>query len=117
MEKQLENSSDYVSSLLNTYSSLSEYFEEIAYHLNCEISDLRMLSSQDDNDEEGWEIKSFFPQGAKIEKEKMLYENYHTKDFAVGSVYKVQVDGKTYIAEVNASPFIVWSKRQRVNES
>lgn len=57
MEKQNENSFDYVSSLLNTYSSLSEYFEEIAYHLNCEISDLRMLESQDDNDEEGWEIK------------------------------------------------------------
>lgn len=119
MENQRKNSQEIINDLLGEYSSLRAYFEEIAYHLSCKVEDLRILEVHPDfeeQDEEGWEIESFFPKGTKIENQKVLYDNYHTSDFSIGEVSKIAVAGKTYITEQNASPLTVYSKVQRNEE-
>lgn len=116
MEKQRENSQEIINDLLKDYPSLRAYFEEVAYHLSCRVRDLRILDVHPDfeeQDEEGWEIKCFFPEGAKIENHRVLYENYHTSDFSIGEVSKIISEGKTYIVEQNASPLTVYTKVQR----
>lgn len=116
MEKQIENSQEIINDLLRDYPSLRMYFEEIAYHLNCRVEDLRILEVHPDfeeQDEEGWEIKLFFPEGTKIENQKVLYDNYQTSDFSIGEVSKITADGKTYIVEQNAAPLTVYTKVQR----
>ena len=116
MEKQNESSQEIINDLLKDYPSLRVYFEEIAYHLNCKVKDLRVLQVHPDfeeQDEEGWEIESFFPKGTKIENQKVLYDNYCTSDFSIGEVSRITAAGKTYIMEQNASPKIVYTKVQR----
>lgn len=108
--KILPESQEYINGLLKEYKSLSDYYREVAYHLGCRIKDIGMLEPQDSGeDEEGWELQSFFPESSEI-SQKVLYEDYHTSDFSIGRVIRLKVDGKTYIAEQNAAPFIVYCK-------
>lgn len=119
MENQRENSQEIINDLLEEYSSLRVYFEEIAYHLNCRVEDLRILQVHPDfeeQDEEGWELESFFSAGTKIENQKVLYYNYHTSDFSIGQMSKITAEGKTYIVEQNAAPLTVYTKVQRNEE-
>ena len=116
MENQNESSQEIINDLLKDYPSLRVYFKEIAYHLNCRIEDLRILEVHHDfeeQDEEGWELESFFPKGTKIENQRVLYDNYQTSDFSIGEVSKITITGKAYIVEQNAAPLTVYTKVQR----
>ena len=96
----------------------SEYIRWIAEQLNCEKSDLCLLAVHPDfeeNDEEGWNIESFFP--AKIEiKQEIVHSDFRKKmfhfgNFAIGEVLKIQANDKVFIADYNASPCVVWANK------
>lgn len=97
-----------------------EYVKWVAKQLNCKKSDLRLLMIHPDfeeDDEEGWGVESFFSAKTEInrevihsdgEKEILHFETFIPSSFAIGEVLKLQVNGKTLIADHNTSPCTVW---------
>lgn len=118
MELNVVNNNDVIfSSQQNDYMSCypTEYIEWVAKQLNCDKSDLRLLAVHPDfeeDDEEGWDIKSFFPAKTEINREVIHSDNeketLYLENFAIGVVLKLQVNDKNLIADYNASPCTLW---------
>lgn len=101
-----------VKEIMESYPSTIDYYSFVASKLGCEIKDLSLLNvlpEFEDEDEEGWEIKSFFPRDAKLDITK-ISDNYHVFGFTFGEVFEVVYNGETFIAESSASPFLIWAK-------
>lgn len=92
-------------------SGTREYIQWVAEQLNCSTDDLLYLEVHPDfqeEDEEGWNIESFFPRGTEIKKTLIHFdgtlETIDLPNFSIGVVYKVEVNGKVLYADFNASP-------------
>lgn len=78
------------------------------------IGEVTILNVHPDNileDEEGWEIESFFPKGVEITVET-LYDNLVIEEgddrLAMGEIDRITYNGKIFVSAVNASPYIVF---------
>lgn len=102
---------DDIQDKLREYPSLQNYYDMVAKELGCKVEEIvciGVLPEHELDDEEGWEIKSFFPHNAQLEI-TTLDENYSTKDFSIGFVQKVVYKGCVFVAETNASPYIIYA--------
>lgn len=115
--RTIPNNSIFFSSLQDEVISSYplEYVKWVAKQLNCKKSDLRLLMIHPDfeeDDEEGWSVESFFPAKTEINREVIHSDGekeiLHLEMFAIGEVLKLQVNGKTLIADYNTSPCTVW---------
>lgn len=104
--------------LVKDYPSVREYFDDlVCKEIGCSFEEMvciGVLPEHELDDEEGWEIKSFFPQGAHLEI-TTLDENYSTKDFSIGLVQKVVYEGCVFVAETNASPYIIYANPKNLD--
>lgn len=104
--------------LVKEYPSVKEYFDGlVCKEIGCSFEEMvciGVLPEHELDDEEGWEIKSFFPQGAHLEI-TTLDENYSTKDFSIGLVQKVVYEDCVFVAETNASPYIIYTNPKNLN--
>lgn len=98
--------------LVKDYPSVKEYFDGlVCKEIGCSFEEMvciGVLPEHELDDEEGWEIKSFFPHNAQLEI-TTLDENYSTEDFSIGLVQKVVYEGCVFVAETNASPYIIYA--------
>lgn len=105
-----------------------KYIEWIAKRLGCFISDLRLLESLDPDDEEGNNLKSFFPAELKLQdydwSERLIHSDGNQKkqikelqfsNWSIGDVYELQLFGKKIIADQNASPFGVYMRNEDIS--
>lgn len=98
--------------LVKDYPSVREYFNGlVCKEIGCSFEDMvciGVLPEHELDDEEGWEIKSFFPHDAQLEI-TTLDEDYSIGDFSIGLVRKVVYEGCVFVAETNASPYIIYA--------
>lgn len=102
---------DDIQEKLREYPSLQKYYDMVAKELGCRVEEITCLAVHPDNersDEEGWQVESFFPRGVDPQTE-IIDDDYNTSDFAVGSVICLKQDGVVFVAETNASPWIVYA--------
>lgn len=105
-----------IDELRDDYPSLKPYYDEVADKVGCSYEEMVILEVHPDwveEDEEGWDIRSFFPRGVNLEITE-LYPDYGTEDFSIGLVLEVKYEGKTFIAETNASPYILYANPQNI---
>lgn len=96
------------------YPSLSSYHELISKEVGCPFEEVVCLEVHPDNssgDEEGWSVESFFPKGVEVQTE-VINDDYHTSNFSIGSVIRVICEKVIFVAETNASPWIVYANPQ-----
>lgn len=89
-----------------------DYYELVANILGCPKSHLGYLQTIPDvcgDDEEGWNLESFFPKGSEI-KHIVLFEDLQLSSYCIGGVVLLDVDGVRYVAEQNASPWCIYAK-------
>lgn len=107
-----------IQDLIKEVPSTKNYFIKVAEELGCEIKDLiRLLVHPDyeNYDEEGWQLGSFFPAGARMKEEVINEElGLELDDFLIGRVSRLFVGGKKFIAETNASPFIIYASNKNI---
>lgn len=110
--KANEFSQEIIEDICSISMSNYKYVSWIAKRLNCKISELRILDSLSQSDEEGWLIESYFPVGSEI-KQTLLHsdvdKNHQVSelcfaDLSIGEVIEVEYKGKKLIADRNASP-------------
>lgn len=103
--------------LISEYPSLKQlYKNDIPTLLKCDYEDVVVLyvhSDFNEEDEEGWQQTSFFPQGSIIENE-VIHENYQTVDFCIGLIERITFDGVTFISERNASPIYMYANKNLI---
>lgn len=93
-----------------------DYYELVANILGCPKSHLGFLQTIPEvcgDDDEGWNLESFFPEGSEI-KQIVLFEDLHLPStdcmYSIGEVVLLEVDGVRYVAEHNASPWDIYAK-------
>ena len=93
---------DFMNELIKEYPSTVQFFDMIGEILGCNKDELRVINVHPDyekTDEEGWEIKSFFPKtDANNFNVENLHSGYHTSDFYFGDIYKITYHGITLVA-------------------
>lgn len=107
---------DDIQDKLREYLSLQNYYNMVAKELGCKVEEIVCIAVHPDNemsDEEGWQLESFFPRGVDLET-KIIDDDYHTSDFSIGSVVRLEHDGVVFVAETNASPWIVYSNPSKI---
>lgn len=101
-----------IEELMGIHPSEQKYIKWIAKRLSCQISDLRLLESLDPDDEEGYDIKSFFPAELELQdydfskclihsdgnQNKQINE-LRFSNWSIGNVYELQLFGKNIIAD------------------
>ena len=116
-----------IQELIESHPSESKYIQWIAKRLGCLVSDLRLLESIHQEDEEGDNLVSFFPDKLMLQNEDWRKHLIHSdddsnlqikelsfSDFAIGNVYELQLFGRKMIADQNASPFAVYIRKEDV---
>ena len=109
---------DEIQDIIKSYPGAKSYYDYVARSLGCDISDLAVLLVNpdfEDEDEEGWNIESFFPVGAHLET-TVVSNNYKTDDFYFGQVFSIVYNNEKFIAAQNASPLMVWAKLEKYEE-
>lgn len=109
---------DEIQGTIGSYPGAKDYYDYVAKSLGCDISDLAVLLVNPDwegEDEEGWNIESFFPVGAHIET-TVVSNDYKTDDFYFGQVFNIVYNNEKFIADQNASPLMVWAKYEKYEE-
>ncbi len=117
-----------IEELLELHPAEQKYIEWVAKRLDCSIADLRLLESLDPDDEEGDNLKSFFPAELELQdydwSEQLVHsdgnQNKQIKElqfsgWSIGDVYELQFFGKKIIADQNASPFGVYMKNEDIS--
>ena len=102
---------EHIQDLMKEYPVTKEYFAWVAERLNCSINEIEGLSVRPEFqkiDKEGWNIESFFETGTSIRR-LFTHVNKFADGFAFGDVEEIQVGNDLFIAEVNASPYIVYA--------
>lgn len=120
MQKDLyygyQTGQDEIQDAIESYPGAKDYYDYVARSLGCYISDLAVLLVNPDfegEDEEGWNIESFFPVGAHIET-TVVSNDYKTDDFYFGQVFSIVYNNEKFIADQNASPLKIWAKIQEI---
>ena len=116
-----------IQELIESHPSESKYIQWVAKRLGCFVSDLRLLESIHQEDEEGDNLVSFFPDELMLQNEdwrkhlihsdddsNLQIEELSFSDFAIGNVYELQLFGRKMIADQNASPFAVYIRKEDV---
>ena len=116
-----------IQELIESHPSESKYIQWIAKRLGCFVSDLRLLESIHQEDEEGDNLVSFFPDELMLQNEdwkkhlihsdddsNLQIEELSFRDFSIGNVYEMELFGKKMIADQNASPFAVYIRKEDV---
>lgn len=107
---------DDIQEKLREYPSLQKYYDMVAKELGCKVEEITCLDVHPDNersDEEGWQVRSFFPRGIDPQTEIIDYD-YHTSDFSIGGVIRLKQDGVVFVAETNASPWTVYANPNNI---
>ena len=117
-----------IEELMGIHPSEQKYIKWIAKRLSCQISDLRLLESLDPDDEEGYDIKSFFPAELELQdfdlSEYLIHSDGNQKkqikelqfsNLSVGDVYELQLFGRKIIADRNGSPFGVYMSNEDIS--
>lgn len=102
-----EISQVYFEEMKNDVPSIKEYYSWIAKTLGCDFSEIVLLAVYPDfeeDDEEGWEIKSHFSPEVKINV-LAQFENYYSFD----KVLIIEIEGNKYIVEQTASPCFIYA--------
>lgn len=116
--KILQEGQNEIQDRMREYPGLKKCYDMIAKELGCKIEEIVCIDVHPDNeeeDEEGWEIESFFPKETHPEAE-VIYDDYCTNDFAVGCVMRIVCDGIVFVAESNASPWCVYGNLNNINQ-
>ena len=116
-----------IQELIESHPSESKYIQWVAKRLGCFVSDLRLLESIHQEDEEGDNLVSFFPDELMLQNEdwkkhlihsdddsNLQIEELSFSDFAIGNVYELQLFGRKMIADQNASPFAIYIRKEDV---
>lgn len=116
-----------IQELIESHPSESKYIQWVAKRLGCLVSDLRLLESIHQEDEEGDNLVSFFPDKLMLQNEdwrkhlihsdddsNLQIEELSFSDFAIGNVYELQLFGRKMIADQNASPFAIYIRKEDV---
>ena len=116
-----------IEELMELHPAEQKYIEWVAKRLRCQVSDLRLLESLDPDDEEGDNLKSFFPAKLKLQdydwSQHLIHSDANQKKqikelqfigWSIGDVYELQLFGKTIIADQNASPFGVYIQKEDI---
>lgn len=116
-----------IQELIESHPSESKYIQWVAKRLGCLVSDLRLLESIHQEDEEGDNLVSFFPDELMLQNEdwkkhlihsdddsNLQIEELSFSDFAIGNVYELQLFGRKMIADQNASPFAIYIRKKDV---
>lgn len=109
---------DEIQDIIESYPGTKDYYDYVAKSLGCDISNLAVLMVNPDwegEDEEGWNVESFFPVGAHIET-TIVSNDYKTDDFYFGQVFSIVYNNEKFIADSNASPLMVWAKYEKYEE-
>ena len=114
-----------IQELIESHPSESKYIQWVAKRLGCLVSDLRLLESIHQEDEEGDNLVSFFPDELMLQNEdwkkhlihsdddsNLQIEELSFSDFAIGNVYELQLFGRKMIADQNASPFAIYIRKE-----
>lgn len=117
-----------IEELMGLHPAEQKYIKWIAERLSCNISDLRLLESLDSDDEEGYNIKSFFPAELELqdydwskclihseENQKKQIKELQFSNWSIGNVYELRLFGKKIIADQNYSPFGVYIKDEDIS--
>lgn len=107
--------------------AISYYTKNIPQMLGCDLKDVVMLEvinpnydkgverggEYDFEDEEGWDVKAFFPEGSEI-KRNLINADYQLETFCIGEVGTLFYEGVMFYYEVNASPFGIWGNKNKI---
>ena len=102
-----EISQVYFEEIKNSVPSMEGYYSWIAQTLGCDFSEIVLLAVHpnfEEDDEEGWEIKSHFSPEVKINVLSQ-FESHYSFD----KVMIIEVEGNKYIVEQNASPCFIYA--------
>lgn len=115
-KQELNASSQEIADIISHYPSTQIYYDMVSRELGCKVKEITHLSVHPDwkeTDEEGWQYNSFFPKDSTLEV-TMIYNNYFTSDFCIGTIVRIVYNGKTFIAERNNSPCIIYANTKNV---
>lgn len=115
-KQELNASSQEIADIISHYPSTQIYYDMVSRELGCKVKEITHLSVHPDwkeTDEEGWQYNSFFPKDSTLEV-TMIYNNYFTSDFCIGTIVRIVYNGKTFIAERNNSPWIIYANPKNV---
>ena len=107
---------DEAETLMKEIPATKAFYEMLQNELGCELKDIVTLDvfpSWAAIDEEGWDVKSFFPPHY-IPSCKVLHENYCVDGFTFGGIERVVTGGVTFIAQYNASPVGLFANRNKI---
>ena len=117
-----------IEELMGLHPAEQKYIKWIAKRLSCKISDLRLLDSLNSDDEEGYDIKSFFPAELELQdydwtkrlihsdgNQKKQIKELQFSNWSIGNVYELQLFGKKIIADQNYSPFGVYMSNEDIS--
>lgn len=117
-------SQELIKEITSDCISMGVYVKWVAQQLDCTVEDLVLIESQSSEDEEGWEISSFFPVSSKIEK-RLIHSDMEDKnkkftelqfnDFSIGEVLEVKYNGTKFIADRNASPIALYANKHSLS--
>lgn len=111
-----EEGKNSVNELEEIHPSLKEYHDMVAKEIGCTFEEAVCLfvhPDKEEEDEEGWQVESFFPKGVEL-KTEIINDDYHTSDFSIGSVVRLIHDGVVFVAETNASPWLVYANPNKI---
>ena len=103
---------EYIKEALEYCPAAKKFYAFVAEQLDCKIEELAFLSVHPDfecYDDEGWNVKSFFPKGSEIKVTHISY-NYQVGEYAIGDVVEVIYESEKFIGESDASPWGFWAK-------
>jgi len=115
-------SQEIIQDFISSSKGQGEYIAQVAKRLKCKTEDIRILDCLSIYNEEGWVVGDFLPEGTKFINKIIHSDNnkeYSQKafvfeDFAIGEVHELTVNGKTLIADINASPWTVYINKNDV---
>lgn len=123
-----EESQLIIEELMGLHPADQKYIKWIAKQLSCKIADLRLLESLDPDDEEGFDIKSFFPAELELQdcdfskylihsdgNQKKQIKELQFSNWSIGDVYELRLFGRKIIADRNGSPFGVYMSNEDIS--
>lgn len=90
------------------------YRDVVATELGRGESDIVCLGMQPDEEDE-FDYLSFFPKDEVVEASlTQIQHSYETEDFLVGDVYRLVVNGVTFVAEHSSNAWIIYANKHLI---
>lgn len=116
-------SQEIIQDFISSSKGQEKYIAQVAKRLKCKIEDIRILGVQHTHDATGESlVLDFLPEGTKFNDKIIHVDNnkeysqrdFIFEDFVVGEVHELTVNGKTLIADINASPWTVYINKNDI---